>query len=142
MHAALFGTDRPVLVVPPGPASHFGERVAIAWWDDKRTDRSVLAALRLFSRAKQVHVLAGARAAAPRPCLPDILAEHGVTAELHVLPVGTGAFGEILLREAHAIGADLIVMGAYTRSPWRQLMLGGMTRYMLAHADLPVLMRH
>jgi nucleotide-binding universal stress UspA family protein len=154
MQAALFDTDRPVLVVPPGPAALFGECVAIAWRDDKRTGRSVLAALRLFSQVQQVHVLAGVRAGSPAPLLPEILAEHGISATLHVLPVGpragleahprtgTGVFGETLLAKAHSLGADLLVMGAYTHSGWRELILGGVTRYMLAHADLPVLMRH
>ncbi|MDR3534379.1 MAG: universal stress protein [Rhodopila sp.] len=154
MQAALYDTDRPVLVVPPGPVSPFGDCVAIAWRDDKRTIRSVLAALRLLSQAREVHMLAGVHAGAPVPGLPDILTEHGIAATLHVLPVGprvgpearpgtgAGAFGETLLAKAHAIGADLLVMGAYTHSPWHELLLGGVTRYMLAHADLPVLMRH
>ncbi len=161
IRAALFDTDRPVLVVPSGPKSTFavppapfGDRVAIAWRDDRRTVRSVLAALRLLSQARQVHVLTGVREEAPEPALPEILAEHGIPATLHVLPVrppigpdtraktGAGAFGETLLAEAHALGADLLVMGAYTHSPWRELLLGGVTQYMLANADLPVLMRH
>jgi len=33
-------------------------------------------------------------------------------------------------------------MGAYRHSPLREFLLGGVTRYMLGHADLPVLMRH
>ena len=134
--------DRPVLMVPPGQATPFGKCVAIAWRDDKRTIRSVLTALRLLSQAREVHVLAGVRAGVPPPVLPEILAEHGIAAELHVLPVGTGVFSETLLEKTHALGADLLVMGAYTHSPWRQLVLGGVTRHMLAHADLPVLMRH
>ena len=36
----------------------------------------------------------------------------------------------------------MLVMGAYAHSPFREALLGGVTRYMLAHADLPVLMRH
>ncbi len=154
LQAALFDTDRPVLVVPPGLATTFGECVTIAWRDDKRAIRSVLAALRLLSQAREVHVLAGVRAGLPAPGLPEILAEHGIAATLHVVSsgpqgrletrptAGAGAFGETLLAKAHALGTDLLVMGAYTHSPWRQLVLGGVTRHMLAHADLPILMRH
>jgi nucleotide-binding universal stress UspA family protein len=142
LQAALFDTDRPVLLVPPGPVASFGERVAIAWRDDKRTVRAVLAALRLLSKAQQVHVLAGVREGASAPGLPAILAEHGIEATLHVLPVGTGVFGEALLGKAHALGADMLVMGAYTQHPWREVLLGGVTQHMLAHADLPVLLRH
>ncbi len=142
LRAALFDTDRPVLLVPPGPVAPFGERVAIAWRDDKRTVRAVLAALRLLSKAQQVHVLAGVREGAPPPGLPPILAEHGIKAALHVLPLGTGVFGETLLAKAHALRADMLVMGAYSHNPWRELLLGGVTRHVLAHADLPVLLRH
>jgi nucleotide-binding universal stress UspA family protein len=142
LQAALFDTDRPVLMVPPAPVGSFGECVAIAWRDDKRTIRSVLAALRLLSQAREVHVLAGVRAGMTAPDLPEILAEHGIAATLHVLAVGSGVFGANLLAEVHTLGADLLVMGAYTHSPWRELVLGGVTRHMLAHADLPVLMRH
>jgi nucleotide-binding universal stress UspA family protein len=142
LQAALFDTDRPVLMVPPGPAVSFGECVTIAWRDDKRTIRSVLAALRLLSQAREVHVVAGVRAGLPAPGLPEILAEHGIAATLHVMEAVAGAFGAPLLAKAHALGTDLLVMGAYTHSPWRQLVLGGVTRHMLAHADLPILMRH
>ena len=142
LQAALFDTDRPVLVVPPGGVAAFGRCVAIAWRDDKRTIRAVLAALRLLSQAREVHVLTGVRAGAAAPGLPEILAEHDIAATLHVLPVGSGVFGEALLAEAHALGADMLVMGAYTHSAWRDLLPGGVTRHMLTHADLPVLMRH
>jgi nucleotide-binding universal stress UspA family protein len=142
IQAALFDTDRPVLMVPPSPTAAIGHRVAIAWRDDKRAIKSVLAALRLLARAECVHVLAGVREQSPRPSLPEILTEHGVEAELHVLPIGPGVFGETLLAKARELRADMLVMGAYTHSPWRELVLGGVTRHMLAHADLPVFMRH
>ena len=142
MHAALFDTGRPVLAVPPGFGAVLGERIAIAWRDEPCTARSVIAALRLLPSTRPVHVLAGVAATAPSPILPEMLAEHGIEAVLHALPLGHGSFGEALLRKAHHIGADLLVMGAYTRSPWRELILGGVTHYMLANADIPVLMRH
>jgi nucleotide-binding universal stress UspA family protein len=142
VHAALFDTDRPVLVVPPGPVAPFGRRVAIAWRDDRRAIRSVLSALRLLARAEEIHVLAGIRAGAAPPVLPDILAEHGMTARLTVLKVGEGVFGATLLAAAHRLGVDMLVMGAFAHSPWRQLVLGGLTRHVLAEADVPVLMRH
>jgi nucleotide-binding universal stress UspA family protein len=144
IHAALFDTDRPVLVIPPErPPGRFGQRVAIAWRDDSRTLRSVLAALRWLESAEHIEVLAGAQEGATPPRLPDIFAEHGVQANLHVLRVARQrAFGEALLAKAHELGADMLVMGAFVHHPARRLLLGGVTRYMLIHADLPVFMRH
>lgn len=47
-----------------------------------------------------------------------------------------------LLDACVADGADLLVMGAYTHSRLRQLILGGVTRYVLQEVTLPVLMAH
>jgi nucleotide-binding universal stress UspA family protein len=143
IHAALFDTDRPVVMVPPErPPAMFGRQVAIAWREDRFTVKAVLAALRLFTEVQHVHVLAGVREGSPLPGIPEILREHGISAELHVLPIGSRVFGQALLEKAHKLGADMLVLGAYVHHPARGLLLGGVTRYMLGHADLPVLMRH
>ena len=146
IRAALFMTDRPVLMVPASLRGPFGRRVAIAWRDDRRDDehttKAVLAAVRCLARAEQVHLLAGLREGAGPPVIPAMLAEHEIAVELHILPIGAGAFGAALLAEAHRLGADMLVMGAYVHHPLRGWLLGGVTRHMLAHADLPVLMRH
>ena len=144
VHAALFETDRPVLLVPPDrPPAPFGRRVAFAWRDDGRTMKAVLSGLRCAANADQIHVLAGMRDPSKPPRLPEVFREHGITAALHVLPItGQRAFGEDLLRMAHQLGADMLVVGAFARHPMRSVLLGGVTRYMLAHADLPLLMRH
>ena len=43
---------------------------------------------------------------------------------------------------AEDLGADLLVMGGYTHSRLRQLILGGVTRYVIGHAAMPVLLNH
>lgn len=140
--AALLGTDRPVLMMPPDASSGFGARVAIAWRDEKRTVRAVIPALRWLAAAEQVHVFVGVRDTAAQPRMPAILQEHGIAARLHVLPIGSAPFGHMLLEKTHEVGADMLVMGAYAHSPLRGLILGGVTQYMVTIADLPVLMRH
>jgi nucleotide-binding universal stress UspA family protein len=143
LHAALFRTGRPVLVVPPEPqAAPFGRRVAIAWRDDSRTIQAVLPALRWLGRAEKVIVLAGVRDGASPPSPPAMLDEHGVAATMELLPVTAGrTFGADLLARAQQLGVDLLVMGAFVH-PVRNLILGGVTRHVLAHAAIPVLMRH
>jgi nucleotide-binding universal stress UspA family protein len=142
LRAALFATSRPVLVVPQHCATDFGRRIAIAWRDDERATKAVLTVLRCTAQAERVFVLAGVRSGAAAPKMPAIFREHGVAAELHILPIGSGAFGAALLRKAHELGADLLVMGAYQHTALREFLLGGVTRYMLDHVDLPVLLRH
>ena len=103
--AALFGTDRPVLMVPPGQVAAFGRVVAVAWRDEKHAVRAVIPALRSLRAAEQVHLLVGLRAGAERPATPKILLEHGIRADLHVLPIGSGPFGQTLLtRDSPVVG--------------------------------------
>jgi nucleotide-binding universal stress UspA family protein len=141
--AALFRTERPVLMVPAGRYNlAFGRRVAIAWRDDPRTLKALIPALRLLSGAEEVHLLAGVRAGTPTPSIPAVLIEHGVPAALHVLSISARTFGELLLDRARELGADMLIMGAHAHTPLRAMLLGGVTSYVVTHADLPVLMRN
>jgi nucleotide-binding universal stress UspA family protein len=144
VHGALFDTGRPVLVVPQDSASEtFGQRVVVAWRDDSRTLNAVLGALRWLSGATETHVIAGTRRWEATPELPEIFAEHGVAAQLHILPMaGQRAFGEALLARAHELEADLIVLGAFAHPMLFGPLLGSVTKHMLANADMPVLMRY
>jgi nucleotide-binding universal stress UspA family protein len=140
--AALFHTERPVLVVPKGRSAAFGRRVAIAWRDDARTAKAIIPALRLLGSAEQVFLLAGVRKGVTAPGIPAVLPDHGIEAELRVLPIRAEVFGKLLLAMLHELGADMLVMGAYAHTPLREMIFGGVTRYMCEHADVPVLMRH
>ena len=137
MHAALFDTECPVLVVPTGFARPFGRVVAIAWKEDGGALNAVRASLPILRAAEAVHVLC----ADASPVLPAVLAEHDIAAELHAAD-GEGSTAARLLRTAHRVGADLLVMGAFTHGEWRERLFGGVTAAMLAGADLPLLMRH
>lgn len=140
--AALFQTERPVLVVPMGKSAPLGRCVGVAWRDDSPTAKAIIPALRFLGAAQAVHLLAGVHAGAAPPAVPAVLQDHGIGATRHVLTIGQDSFGKLLLKTLHALGADILVMGAYAHLPLREMIFGGLTRYMLDHADLPVLMRH
>lgn len=139
LHAALFDTGRPVLILPPDCGSEFGRVVAIAWKDDARAPKAVSDALPILAKAEAVHVL---RARVDKAQVPALLEQHGIAATAHAVPDGSGPVGAQLLKCANELGADLLVMGAYTHGEWREAILGGVTHYVLGHTTLPVLMRH
>ena len=72
------------------------------------------------------------------------LKRHGVQAEtLRVKPgEGESDIGRLLLGEAKALDADMIVMGAFHHSRVRQFILGGVTLTMLEQATIPLFMAH
>jgi len=106
--------------------------------------RAVAAALPFFTAAEQVIVLRVEEEEwfAPTEDLEAYLTRHGVRAiDNRVLPKDPRT-GRSLLIGARDVAADMMVMGAYTRSKLRQMILGSVTGFVLEHATLPVLLCH
>ncbi len=145
METALLGSGRPVLLVPKAVPAEIGRTVAVAWNGKIESARAVAAALPFLRGADRVHALtaetSATQAAAGRR-IADYLAWQGVNAELTILKPAAEPVGETITRKAGALGADLLVMGGYGHSRMREMILGGVTRYVLNHAGLPVLMAH
>lgn len=142
LNAALMESGRPLMLAPPTLPAGVGRSVAIFWNGSAEASRAVAASLPFLHRAERVAILSAREenAAAPGE-LASYLAWHGVHAGVHTFGAGSHV-GQALLDEAAAQGADLIVMGAYTHSRLRQLILGGVTRHVLHSANLPVLLSH
>jgi nucleotide-binding universal stress UspA family protein len=144
LNAALFESGRPVLVVSE-VLPDIGKRIAIAWNGSAEAARSVSAALPFLHRAEAVILFSAAteRTSADAVVgLVDFLAWHGISAAPKALPESGGSVGHRILEAAGAAGVDLLVMGAYTHSRLRQLILGGVTHDVLGRAKLPLLMAH
>lgn len=145
LNAALMESGKPLLLAPPQPVDGLARRIAVAWNGSAEAGRAAAAAVPLMARAERVVILSMAEddrtIAAPAGELAAFLAWHGITAECKVIAAGSQA-GHALLDECRLQGADLLVMGAYTHSRLRQLILGGVTRHVLNHAELPCLLSH
>ena len=70
------------------------------------------------------------------------LARHGVRAEAVNRVTDPDTVGESLLHQITDLGADMVVMGAYGRSRWRNFILGSLTGYLLRHMTKPILFSH
>lgn len=143
LHAVLFDSARPVMVAPLVAPSHIGQRVCIAWNGTAESAASVQAAMPWMQQAEAVRVLTADEYHRRGPAAADLLgylALHGVTADIAVFRPIDREVGAGLLRAAKDFNCDLLSMGAYSHSRLRQLILGGVTRHVLEHADLPVMM--
>ena len=74
--------------------------------------------------------------------LARYLDAHEIAHERHDFRAGRRDIGAPLLEAVRAAGADLLVMGAYGDARRRELVLGGVTEYVVGHAELPVLLAH
>lgn len=141
----------PVLVVPDAaPAVTAPSRILIAWDGGMEASRALRAALPLLRHAAGVAaatfnpaiaLTATDAAATPLAALSRYLGHHGIAVD--ALPQADSVnVGRSLLALAERHGIDLIVMGSYTHSRVREVVLGGVTRTMLAESDIALLMSH
>jgi nucleotide-binding universal stress UspA family protein len=144
MDAALFGTGRPVIVVPAETTKGFGSKVAIAWSGSREGALAASAALPLLQTAKEVVVITARESddEVEPSTLARYLAGHRVEARTWAYAPGSESIAEGLLDQATRAGVDLLVMGAYGHSRLRERILGGATEGVLRHAKIPVLMMH
>ena len=145
LDAMLRETGRPVLLVPPGVGEVTAKRIAIGWNCSTESASAVSAALPLLHEAEAVSVLTTKKRAAMRPNATDVidyLGWHDVKCESRIMDTSHRSVGEALTAEASAAGADLLVIGSYSRRRLREMVMGGVTRYVLEHTSIPVLMVH
>lgn len=146
----VLNCTRPVLIVPyAGEFSHVPRNALVAWNGSREATAALGGAIPLLRGAGRVSIVRFGPDAtdAPRGIDPprDLLAwlaRHGVQhAEVLDRPGAPEADGA-LLSLAAALQCDLLVMGCYGRTRFRELLLGGASRMMLRSMTVPVLMAH
>lgn len=148
-HHVVMHVGRPVLIVPKqGQFESVGKKALISWDASRGATRAVTDAIPLLQHADIVQVAVfnpEARTAAhgevPGTDLALYLARHGIKVEVLQQKAGRDV-GAALLALAKELSSDLIVMGGYGHSRFRQMLLGGVTRSVLAGMTIPVMMSH
>jgi len=147
----LFVTGRPVVFIPAnGSFDTLGRHILVAWNSSRASTRALNDALPLIERAEQVTVLAVNPAefakrygALPPEEMVEHLRRHGASVKgIWHENVSTGSIADVVQAEAHNVGADLIVAGAFGQPKLWEKMMGGVTRDLLARMSLPVLMSY
>ncbi|HEU0153519.1 MAG TPA: universal stress protein [Arenimonas sp.] len=148
--ALLLDSGRPVLVVPADAKLMVPpRRVVLAWQPRREAARAIHDALALLPRDVRIDVLVvdpevgeTAYGDAPGADIAAHLARHGAQVQVVSQARDGRSTGTVIIDHATAQRADLIVMGGYGHSRWREQVLGGATRAVLEQATLPVLFAH
>jgi nucleotide-binding universal stress UspA family protein len=144
----LAASGTPALVLPRGAAAAPvpGGCILVAWRPGREAAHALRGALPLLQRAQEVHVVSWSDTGAGQGRCLDALSEqlrlHAVEGLVRHEGPPPSDVGEALLALAEGIGADLLVMGCYSHSRARELMLGGTSRTVLREARLPLLLAH
>jgi nucleotide-binding universal stress UspA family protein len=144
----VMSAGRPVLLIPyEGRRDRIGQRLLVAWNGSQEAARAVKDGVPLLSAADEAEVVIfDRRKVLPDPGdLPDAdiaayLARHGAKVTLSEEDSRGEDVGGLILKRARSIGADVVVMGAYSHARVRELVLGGATRTVFRSMDVPVLM--
>ncbi|MCL3882040.1 universal stress protein [Marivita sp. GX14005] len=149
VEGALFEGQAPVIVLPTkGKALQMPKTVAIGWNESAEALRAVRSALPFLKSAQTVHIVVidppqhGPNRSDPGGQLSAYLARHGAKIEIDVVSKTMPRVSDVMLRCANDMDADMIVMGAYGHSRFREAILGGATRHMLETSEVPVFMAH
>lgn len=147
--AALFEGMSPVLIVPSsGMKTAQPKRIVLAWNQTREALVAARRSLPFLKRADLVQIVVvdppthGPERSDPGGHLCQLLVRHGVKAEVSVLARTLPHVSDVLARQVRDLNADLLVMGAYGHSRFREAILGGTTRDMLEHAEVPVFLAH
>ena len=146
----ILSCSRPVLVVPYAGRrpDRLGENVLVAWNGSREAGRAVQEAIPLMSASSAVTVLlVDPEEDADIDLAEDLvthLGRHGLHARTQIIrhDLATMAASDTILTQVAELDADLLVMGAYSHSRFREIILGGVTRDILRDMNFPVLMAH
>ena len=146
----LMTSGRPILVIPYiGRFDTFGTNILVGWNNSREAARAMNDAIPLLAKAASVTILEanpiGRKPASDDATSADItrhLARHGISAKTARTSMDRMSASDALLSYAADVSADLLVVGGYGHSRLRELILGGVTRELLQHMTLPVLMAH
>jgi nucleotide-binding universal stress UspA family protein len=145
----IFESGKPTLVLPEAPrAKSFDLKTVMVAWDFSRAAaRAIADAIPILERAREVRIVTvtnekviDSKHAAEE--LAKNLSRHGIDVVLDKVNAAGRAIGEVLEMQAASCGAEILVMGAFGHSRFREFILGGATKSLLSKPPIPVLFSH
>jgi nucleotide-binding universal stress UspA family protein len=149
IEAVLFEGGRGVLLIPEGVRPREAIRtIVIGWVNAREAARALAEAMPLLRLATSTHLVSVDKADRDfkhMPTISDVAAHldrHGVAVSVDLISEAPRDAAAAILEQARRFSADLIVTGAYGHSRFREWILGGATRDLIAQSNMPLLMAH
>ena len=146
--ATLFGSGRPMILVPYIQKAPLKlDRAMVCWDGSRQAARAIADAMPFLQKAGRVQIVIvsnepGKTDEIEGADMGEHLARHGLKVEVKRIDRGSIDVGDALLSHAADSSADFMVMGGYGHSRFRQFVLGGVTSTLLRSMTVPVLMSH
>jgi len=140
---------RPTIIIPDiKKVFNVPKRIIIAWNESQEAARAVHDAMPFLEYAKNIQIVSVSDSPVEQKtniinndALRKHLSHHGIIADIKTINQ-TDGIGKTIFQSALKYDADLIVMGAYGETRLKEIVLGGVTRYLLAETTIPLLLSH
>lgn len=146
VEASIFDSGRPVVLIPENyRAPEKIKNITFGWDGSFRAAKVIRSAIPVLQKAENVNVITIGEVGKDVFSTNDLvkyLKTHNVNAKNINVEKAKISIGETLLEKANELKSDLILIGAYTHSKMRQMVLGSVTKYMLKNTTIPVMMEH
>jgi len=145
VESLLMSSGKPVLLIPHSGLPALPQRILVGWDGSRAAARALDAALPLLRTAEDVRLVTIKHVDTGTPSAGDAanyLRLHDIDTTTDNVDRAKGGVAKQLLSEADSAQSDLLVLGGYSHSRFEEAVLGGVTRYVLDHADRAVLMAH
>ncbi|ADG92696.1 UspA domain protein [Arcobacter nitrofigilis DSM 7299] len=133
-------TGKSVIMFPRIMRKFSVDSILVGWNNSPEASRALTSSIELLKVAKRVEIIIAKEYIKYDSLLDDMLEYlkmHGIIATIKIVNT-TMIPGETLLSHATNGSFDLIVAGASSHKGFRELMLGGTTRYLLENANIPI----
>lgn len=144
LEVLVLSSGRPIIIIPDNGALPEPKTVMVCWKDCGEAARAIGAALPILKRAARVVLATVQETGGPQNAseAARMLEWHGLTPDIVSLPQTSAPVSMALADTATKVGADLMVMGAYRRSPLREVLFGGVTQDVLDRSEMGILLVH
>lgn len=145
LESIMFGSGRPTLLVPHEGKVNLTGTGLIAWNGSIEAARALSQGLGLLRKCQKVVILTVGRLDDNAPSPEEVaayLASHAISATVISVDKPKGSIEDEVVAQMTAHAVDVVVMGAYTHSRIQEFIFGGVTRYMVKDAHIPILMTH
>ena len=147
--AVIFGSGRPTLILPQRPRSLPFElgTIAVAWDFGRAAARAIADAIPILEKAREVRIVTvtSEKVLDSKHSSEELaknLSRHGIDVVLDKVDAAGRTIGEVLEAHSASCKADILVMGAYGHSKFREFFLGGATKSLLSQPPIPILFSH
>lgn len=142
-------SGKPMIIVPQDyEVRPFKEEAVVAWDGSRSAARALTDAMQMLETKKRLHVVTVKKNGEDEHTgqigdhdIFEHLKRHGISTIAAPLEV-KGSIGRTILDYCEEIDPDALVMGAFGRGNIGAMLFGGVSRYVLEHQTVPVLMSH